>query len=136
MGWIKNILRRPNKYPRDGARTASNLSLPKANSNVLVRVPEEWPYSDASIRQSVDDAYKHAAALEAEASDGSASSLPRAGVYGPDGYELVGQLGTRRTSCLKLMRNRRSKELVVARCLSREPSSLPGLCVARRQSCC
>lgn len=122
MGWIKNVLRRPKKYPGDGARTSSNVSLSKANGSVLVRVPEEWPSMDATVRQSVDDAYQHAAALEAEASDDSASSSPRAGVYGPDGYELVGQLGTRRTSCLKLMRNRRTKELVVARCVSREPT--------------
>jgi hypothetical protein len=37
--------------------------------------------------------------------------------YGPDGYELVGQLGAGKTGTMKLMRNRRTKELVVARCI-------------------
>lgn len=91
----------------------------KGGSDVLVRVRDEQP-SPAPNRQSVDDAYCRAASLEIAASDDSVSKEDVNRICGPDGYELVGQLGNRKTGALKLMRNRRTKELLVARCLLRE----------------
>jgi hypothetical protein len=95
-------------------------SKPSIRSNdVLVRVPDEQAPPATNPRQSLEDAYDHAASLEVVASEDSTDNLDARKIYGPDGYELVGQLGVKKTGTLKLMRNRRTKELVVARCLSR-----------------
>eukprot|EP00884_Botryococcus_braunii_P019757 jgi/Botrbrau1/6465/Bobra.0034s0040.2 len=90
----------------------------REGSGVLVRKPDEQA-AVAPSHQSLDDAYHRAASLEIAASDDSFGKQTSSRVYGPDGFELVGQLGTRKAGTLKLMRNRRSKELLVARCLSR-----------------